>query len=308
MAVQTWEEILAAAQLSADERKILDNIQQKVPEFKDGWLRQSDYSRRSAEIAARKAEYDTAVATAAKWDAWADEKVPIWNTLKEKGAVDDDGNLLFLTEREQLKQDLEKARLQAAAGGEVDPEELKKNVLEVIKANGGATKEEITALIASEAKRLSAETVENKYQEFETNFNQKTIPFVAGFSTAVAVEAMRYEKETGKDWTDDNAKEFFDLMAKENNFKPSEVGKIYLKPFRDARATEEEIERRAEAKARERGGMPGGGGEPYIPQGTGEGSLQRMLRESAVEEGDVESLVTAAAQKAAGELRAEGKR
>src|SRR5712664_2926021 len=119
MAVQTWEEILAAAQLSADERKLLDNTLQKVPALKEGWLRHDDYSRKTQEIAARKTEYDTAVATAAKWDAWADEKVPIWDKLKEKGAVDDDGNLLWPTERERLQSEMEILKKQVVTGGDV---------------------------------------------------------------------------------------------------------------------------------------------------------------------------------------------
>src|ERR1700735_4180036 len=99
MAVQTWEEILAAAQLSADERKLLDNTLQKVPALKEGWLRHDDYSRKTQEIAARKSEYDTAVANSQKWDAWADEKQPLWKKLEDSGAVDADGNLVWLTEK-----------------------------------------------------------------------------------------------------------------------------------------------------------------------------------------------------------------
>jgi hypothetical protein len=281
MAVQTWEEILAAAQLSADERKLLDNIVQKVPEFKDGRLRQADYSRYMTELTARKSEYDKAVETAAKWDAWADEKQPLWNKLKENGAVDDDGNLLWLTEKRRLADEVETLKKQVVAGGDVDPKELDRRINEIVKANGGVTREEMTALVASEARKLAAETVNEKYKGFETNFNEKTIPFVAGFSTAMAVQAARYEKETGKDFTADVQKEYFDLMAKEQKFDPYVIGELVLKPIRAEKASKAEVERlaneRAEAIVKERGGLPGSGNEPYIPQGGGGGTLQKML-------------------------------
>ena len=311
MAVQTWEEILAAAQLSADERKLLDNTLQKVPALKEGWLRHDDYSRKTQEIAARKAEYDTAVATASKWDAWADEKVPIWQKLVEKGAVTDDGDLLWPTEKEKLEADLKLAREQALAGGDMDPKELERRIQEVVKANGGVTVAEYQALAAAEAKKMASEIVDGKYKEFEITFNEKTIPFVTGFSTAMAIQASKYEKETGKEFTAETQKEFFDLMSKEKDFDPYSAGKKFLEPIRTQKKNELEIERLAQERAgkiiAERGGLPGGGGEGYIPQGGGMGSLQRMLEMSkAAPIGDVESALQDAVTKGTQELAQAG--
>lgn len=311
MAVQTWEEILAAAQLSADERKLLENTLQKLPALKEGWLRHDDYSRKTQEIAARKTEYDTAVANSQKWDAWADEKQPLWKKLEETGAVDADGNLLWPTEKQKLSTEIETLKKQVVTGGDVDPAELDKRINEIVKANGGVTREELSALVASEAKKLAAETVDEKYKGFQTDFNEKTIPFVTGFSTAMAIQANKYEKETGKEFTAETQKEFFDLMSKEQNFDPYQIGPKFLEPVRQAKKNSEEVERLANERAdkiiAERGGLPGGGGEGYIPQGGGSGSLQRMLELSKTNTvGDVETLLQDAVTQGTKELAAQG--
>lgn len=312
MGVQSWEEILAAAQLSADERKLLDNTLQKVPALKEGWLRQDDYSRKTQEIAARKTEYDTAVANSQKWDAWADEKQPLWDKLEKSGAIDGDGNLVWLTEKQRLATEIDTLKKQVVAGGDVDPAELDKRINEIVKANGGVSREEMNALVASEAKKLAAETVEAKYTEYQNKFNEETIPFVTGFATAMAIQASQYEKESGKPFTRDTQKEFFDLMSKEKNFDPYEIGPKFLEPARTAKKNAEEVERLANERAdkiiAERGGMPGGGGEGYIPQGGGQGSLQRMLELSKTATGDVESMLQDAVAQGTKELHAAGVR
>ncbi len=312
MAVQTLEEILAAAQLSAEERKLLDNTLQKVPALKEGWLRQDDYSRKTQELAARKAEADTAIANSQRWEAWADEKQPLWEKLKEKGAVDDDGNLLWPAEKERLEADLKLAREQAVAGADMNPEELTRRVTEIVKANGGVTQAELNALWASEGRKLAEEVVDAKYKGFETNFNEKTIPFVAGFSTAMAVQATRYEKETGKEFTAEVQKEYFDLMAKEQKFDPYVIGEMILKPIKEKKTSEAEIERLAQERAdkiiAQRGGLPGSGDEPYIEQGGG-GSLQKMLALSKEQSAtDVETLLQEAVAQGTKELAAAGVR
>lgn len=313
MAVQTWEDILASAQLSAEERRLIDNTLQKVPALKEGWLRQDDYSRKMTDLSKQRTETEALKGEYERWVAWADEKVPIWEKLVEKGAVDDNGNLLWPTEKERLEADLKLAREQALAGGDMDPKELERRIQEVVRANGGVTREEYAALAASEAKKMATEAVESKYKEFETGFNERTIPFVAGFSTAMAVQAARYEKETGKEFTAEVQKEYFDLMAKEKNFDPYAIGKKYLEPIVSKKTTEAEIERlaneRAEKIIRDRGGLPGTGGEGYIPQDGGQGSLQKML-EMSKEAGsmDVETRLDQAVTQAAKEMRMAGVR
>ena len=84
----------------------------------------------------------------------------------------------------------------------MDPKQLEElvdtaNVKEIAKQAGGLTREEITALYASESKKL----VEEGFTEREEKFNTETIPFVAGFSAGVAVVASHYEQESGEKWT-----------------------------------------------------------------------------------------------------------
>lgn len=311
MAVQTWEEILAAAHLSGDERKLIDNIVQKVPEFKDGRLRQADYDRNIQKLKAQEGEYKEALTYNEKMKAWADEKVPIWESLVAAGAIDEESKPLWPEEKARLAKELEDAR-KAAVGGDMDPAELDKRVKEIVAQSGmSLSAEQYRNLYASEGKKLVEETVDAKYKEFEKNFNEKTIPFTTGFATSMAIMAGKYEKETGKEFTDEDQKAVFDLMSKEGDFNPRTAVTKYMKPVVDEKKTASEIERLAQERAdkiiAERGGMPGGGSEGHFPTGEARGSLQRMLEESKPGEGDVESLVMAASRTAAAELRSSGK-
>jgi hypothetical protein len=311
MAVQTWEEIVAAAQLSADERKLLDNIVQKVPEFKDGRLRQADYDRNIQKLKSQEKEYTEALEYNGKMKAWADEKVPIWESLVAAGAIDEESKPLWPEEKARLAAELEAAK-KAAVGGEMDPAELDKRVKEIVAQSGlSLNAEQYRNLYASEGKKLVEETINAKYTEFEKNFNEKTIPFTTGFATSMAIMANKYEKETGKEFTDDDQKAVFDLMSKEQDFNPRTAVAKYMEPTVREKKTAAEVERLATERAdkiiAERGGLPGGGSEGNFPTGEARGSLQKMLEESKPGEGDVESLAMAAGRTAAAELRAAGK-
>lgn len=310
MAVQTFEEIIAAAQLSADERKLLDNLLQKTPTLKDGWLRQDDYSRKTQEIAAKKKEFDEAVEYNQRMKAWADEKVPIWESLVEQGVIDDESKPLWPEEKKRFEKELEDAKKAALAGGDMDPAELDKRVKAIVAESGlSLTTEQYRNLYASEGKKLVEETVNEKYKEFEKNFNEKTIPFTTGFATSMSIMAGKFEKETGKEFTDEDQIAVFALMTKEHDFNPRTAVAKYMEPTVREKKTAEEIERKAtelaQKKIQEMGGLPGGGGEPFIPQGQSKGSLQQMLDASAEKDGNIESLARQAASKAAGELRTE---
>lgn len=311
MAVQTWDEILAAAQLSADERKLIDNIVQRVPEFKDGRLRQADYDRNIQKVKAQEKEYQETLEYNKRMKAWADEKVPIWESLVEAGAIDEESKPLWPAEKARLAEELEAAK-KAALGGEMDPAELDKRVKEIVAASGlSLNAEQYRNLYKSEGQKLVEETINARYAEFEKNFNEKTIPFTTGFATSMAIMAGKYEKETGKEFTDDDQKAVFDLMAKEQDFNPRSAVTKYMEPVVREKKTAAEVERLAEERAQkiiaERGGLPGGGSEGHYPTGEARGSLQKMLEESAAGEGDIETLAQAASRKASAELRAAGK-
>lgn len=310
MAVQSFEEILAAAQLSAEERKLIDNIKQKVPEFEKGYLRQDDYSRKTQELATERKKYETAIEYSERMKTWADEKVPIWESLVESGVIDEESKPIWPEEKRKMQEALEEAK--KAIGGDMDPAELDKRVKAIVAESGlKLTAEEWKNVYASEGKKLVEETIDAKYAGFQKDFNEKTIPFTTGFATSMAIMAGKYEKETGKEFTDDDQKAVFDLMAKEQDFNPRTAVAKYMEPTVRQKKTDAEVEKRAQEladkKVAEMGGLPGGGNEPYIPQGQGRGSLQAMLDESAAAEGDVESLAAAAGRKAAAELRSEGK-
>jgi hypothetical protein len=305
MPAKTLEEVLGS--LSAEERKLFDNTLSKNPELKDGWLRQDDFSRKSAELQARKAEYDEAKAYSERMAAWADQNVPVWEKLAEAGIIDKDtGDELWTAQKTELEKQLEEARKQAV-GGDMDPAELDKRVREIVKANGGLTPEEMKAVVASQAKTLAEEAVSQRLKEEEKKFNENTIPFVWGGAAALASSVNRYEKETGKEFTDEDTRKLFELMTERKNYDARSMMSEYMAPIKKVKDTEVEIQRRVQEELAKRGGgMPGGGHEPYIPQPEEKGNLQKMLERSAGE-GDFENVIAAQAVKAAQELRAAGK-
>ena len=313
MAVKTFDEIYSS--LSADEKKLLDNVIAKEPELKGGWLRQDDYSRKQNELKSKQAEYDEAVSYKAKMEPWAGKVYSTLEGAAEKGWFDlETGEEHFTDKYTELEKQLEAAKL----GGDMDPKQLEevvtKKVQEIAKQAGGLTREEAAALYASESKKL----VDEGFKEREAKFNAETIPFVAGFSAGVAVLANRYEQESGEKWTPEKQKELFELMNKEQNFDALKVEEKFFAPVREKKKIADEIEekakKRADEIAKERGyGMPGDGTERFIPQppgGDARGLLQKALDESAGgDKGpvDINDLVRAGVVEGAKELIEAGK-
>jgi hypothetical protein len=282
MAVKTWDEIYYS--LSADEKKLIDNLHAKEPELKAGWLRRDDYSRAQNELKSKQTEYEEAVAYKTKMEPWAGKVYSTLESAAEKGWFDlESGEEHFTDKYTELEQQLEAAKL----GGEMDPKQLDDlvtaKVKEIAKNAGGLTREEATALYAAESKKL----VEAGFTEREAKFNSETIPFVAGFSAGVAVLASRYEQESGEKWNPEKQKELFALMSTEQNFDALKVEDKFMAPIRSKKEEEKRIEERAQAIAKEKygsNGMPGGGNERFIPQTPVEnpiGLLQKAMAESA---------------------------
>ena len=303
MAVKTFEEIYA--QLSADERKVIDNVFAKEPELKGGWTRLDDYSRKTQELAQEKKKFETDLEYAQRMKAWADDAVPKYDALVAKGIIDKDtGEELWTTQKAELEKQLEEAR-KAAVGGDMDPAELDKRVREIVKAAGGLTPEELKAVVASQSKQLALETFGEEWTKKEKDFNEKTIPFVGGFSAATAVVAMHFEKETGEPWTADKQKELYALMSQKNNFDPFALEADLLAPARAKKAKDKEIQDAIDADRKTRSSMPGGGGEEFIVQGDQKGALQKALEQSGG--ADFETTIKTHAVEAAKALAAEGK-
>ena len=316
MAVKTFEEIYSG--LSAQEKALIDNLFTKEPELKGGWLRQDDYSRKQNELKSKETVYEEAVEYKARMEPWAGKVYSTLESAAEKGWFDlDKGEEHFTDKYTELEQQLEAAK---ALGGDMDPKQLDelvtKKVQEIAKNAGGLTREEATALYAAETKKM----VEDGFTAREAKFNAETIPFVAGFSAGVAVLASRYEQESGEKWTPEKQEELFEVMSKEKNFDALKVEEKFLAPVREKKARVQEVEdlakKRAEEILKERGisaGMPGGGGERFIPQppgGDARGLLQKALEDSAGgDKGpvDVRDLVQAGGVEGAKELIESGK-
>jgi hypothetical protein len=305
MAVKTFEEIYS--QLSADEKKVFDNAIAKEPELKDGWLRRDDYSRKTQELSSEKKKFEDRLSYADRMENWAKEYVPVVDGLMEKGVIDQEGNNLWESQKAQLEKDLEDARKAALTGGEMKPEELDQRVRQIIKDAGTAlSTEEVKALYASEGKKMAQEVFDENWTTKEKNFNEKTIPFVSGFSAGVAVVASRFERETGEPWTADKQKELFDLMSKEQNFDPFKMEEKLLAPHKEKKEREKVIEEEVNKRvSKMRETMPGAGGEDFIPNPEQKGALQVALEQSG--SGDFESMIRSKAVEAAKALHQEGK-
>lgn len=312
MAVKTFDDIYSG--LSAQEKTLLDNVFAKEPELKGGWLRQDDYSRKQNELKSKQSEYEEAVAYKAKMEPWSQEAYERIHALEEAGVLDPEGKVLWTDQKAELERKIEEAK---ALGGEVDPKQLEalvdSKVKEIAKNAGGLTREEAAALYASESKKL----VDAGFSEREEKFNKETIPFVAGFSAGVAVLASRYEQESGEKWSTEKQQELFKLMSTEQNFDALKIEDKFMSPIRSKKEEDKRIEERAQAIAREKygaTGMPGGGGERFIPQPPREdarGLLQKALEDSAGTGGkgpvDVRDLVNAGVVEGAKELIDSGK-
>jgi len=307
MAVKSFEEVYG--QLSADEKKLFDSTLTKHPELKEGWLRQDDYSRKLNEFKSKEKDFEEAQAEKAKYDEWADRTIPVWKKLAEQGIVDEEtGEELWTKQKSELEQQLEEAKKAALAGGDMDPKELDRRVTEIVKANGGVTKEEMAALIQSEAKKLASEVFTEQWQGKEKDFNEKTIPFVAGFSAGTAVVASQFEKETGEAWTKERQAQMFELMAAKKNFDPFAVKEELIAPFKAKKDQEAEIERRVQERLQATKGLPESGDETFIPEAEkAKGALRQMLDRSAEAEGDTMTLIMNKAREAGSQMRSEGK-
>ena len=195
----------------------------------------------------------------------------------------------------------------------MDAAELDKRVKEIVAQSGlSLNAEQYRNLYASEGKKLVEETINAKYTEFEKNFNEKTIPFTTGFATSMAIMAGKYEKETGKEFTDEDQKAVFDLMSRRS--RTSIPGRLWRSTWnrpsakrRRKRKLSGWLQERADKIIAERGGLPGGGSEGFIPDGPKQGQSAKDVGRERSSEGDVESLAMAAGTKGGSRIATDGK-
>ena len=270
MPVMTYEQIYAS--LSAEQKSLLDNIYTEHPELKNGWLRQDDYSRKQNELR-------EAVAYKERMEPWAQQAYERIHQAEEAGLFDENGNVVWDQKVKDYERQIEEARKAALAGGDMKPEEIDARVREIIKANGGSVSaDEYKALIAEESRKVAQAVFGEEWKNKEADFNTKTIPFVAGFSTSMAVIASRYERETGEKWTAETQAKAYELMSKENNFDPFKMEETLLAPYREKKSREQEIQAGiAKGIQEQRERMGETNSFRSGPPSTGMGALQRAM-------------------------------
>jgi hypothetical protein len=154
MAVETFDQIYG--RLSADEKKLLDNLFAKEPELKKGWLRQDDFSRRSDELQTKQSRLVELERYEAEMAPWAEEAHKRIRTMETAGIIDAEGRDLWT----EQKTDFEKRIAAAAlAGGDMNPEELEKRVKDIMKMSGAQfTQDEIKVLAEATSRKMAEET------------------------------------------------------------------------------------------------------------------------------------------------------
>jgi hypothetical protein len=196
--VALHEDLVEALQLIADpkERQQQQAILEKYPQFGEGWLRQSDYSKKQTQLQKERETFETQAATQKaeheRWEKWYNENKP------EYDRVFDENKTLKAAEVELKKQLAERP----AAEGELDEAALQAKLEQLAASKGFVSQAEITKLVSDAATA--------KAKELSEQFVGSTLP-----------AAMHYAYKLGelRDSYKDEFKDRFDDMAFSKHFE-----------------------------------------------------------------------------------------
>lgn len=120
-----FEELLESIPDEGD-RKALEEIGGKYQVVRDGHLRQSDYSRKMDELAAKTKELQAKLDEATRWNEWAGENY-VYDAYGEgKGATKRELEQVKLAE--QYRAQMEELQQRISEGGEVNFDDVKKHI------------------------------------------------------------------------------------------------------------------------------------------------------------------------------------
>ncbi len=257
-----FEELLEAIPDEGD-RKALGEIAGKYQQLRDGYLRQSDYSRKMDEIAAQAKEHQAKLEEAQRWAKWAEENYVYDAYGDGKGAT---------------KRELEQSKLAEQYRAQVD--ELNQRISEGGDVNFDDVKAHIEKLGYVKGEEFNAQAKQFEEQVYGTVGN------AISAITALPALVLRHDKEFGE------------VLDEDALFKHANEKKLPLKSAYDdfvasrrEEARQKEIEERIakakeEARAellKERGmspaSMPVDSGESQI------GPLGKLMHGEAMEEG-----------------------
>lgn len=255
--------------------------------IKDGTLRQSDYSRKSAEVQAEQR----------KWKEWYEGNVTKHQTLR--------------TDYDRLNGELTSTReeIEKLRSGELDVDEatLNAKVDARLKSLGDSyvSKTELNAIIAQEASKLATEAAKTEMQAQSTKFLTETWPAATEILASLMEASYSHREEFGKPLTREDRQAIGALMKEQNIMDPQEAYKRWVSPQR----TEVEIKKKVDAGIEEykkthtgNEGFPAVTGAPELGpvQMARAGKLPTLPENYSIGDGS-------AAAAAAAELRAEAK-
>lgn len=289
--------------LPEETQKVLTPVCEANPALGEGWLRQEDYSRQSAEIANQKKELEGREAKAKEWQDWWKDSEPVYKRTQAENQRLREEAAALKGQQEALNERLKTALKE----GDVDPEILKANVNtridEEFKVRGFVTQEKINAIIAEENSKLDTKIkaiAETILQQERKTFLEETLPATVHFNQSLLEIAQDYKDEFG---TKLPRAELSKFMQDNKLADPQKAFEMWVGPKRTEKALKAAEERgRAEGKKEvlESRGMPGNGALPSPEMG----HMEAAFRKS---NGAQISTTREAASAAAAELIAEGK-
>lgn len=259
--------------------------------IKEGTLRQSDYSRKSAEVQSEQK----------KWKEWYDGNVKKHETLR--------------TEYDTLKGQFDTTRteLEKIRSGELDVDEATLNAKVDARLNSlgdrYVSKSELNAIIQQEAAKLAGDTARTEVQAQTTKFLTETWPAATEILASLMEASYSHREEFGKPLSRDDRKAIGELMKERNIMDPMKAYDEWIGPKRTEAKIKKEVDEGVakgidEFKKTHTGneGFPGVTGVPELGpvQMARAGKVPQLPENYSIGDGS-------AAAAAAAEIRAEGK-
>lgn len=241
MAVNSFDEVLNSLVGDPDDREVLENLSTKYPEIKNGWLRQSDYSR--------------------KLDSFRDteKKVEAWNKWAEEN-WDKDNNApkmeIYWRNRAQ--------ELESQAGTDMTFDEIKNFTEGLMTERGVMTKTDFESAINNKAQEIDKGFQGSAY--FSAVIAEKTAEHLSEFGKPLKVR--EFISKLGEYGTNDLDAAYDRYVAEDRKTREEKALEEKIERIR----SEEREKAKQEVLAQHTGGLPIDQGEPTA------GHLEAKLR------------------------------
>lgn len=241
MAVNSFDEVLNSLVGDPDDREVLESLSTKYPEIKNGWLRQSDYSRKLDSFRDTEKKVEA-------WNKWAEEN---WD--KENNAPKME---VYWRNRAQ--------ELESQAGTDMTFDEIKNFTEGLMTERGVMTKTDFESAINSKAQEIDKGFQGSAY--FSAVIAEKTAEHLSEFGKPLKVR--EFISKLGEYGTNDLDAAYDRYVAEDRKTREEKA----LEEKIDRIRSEEREKAKQEVLAQHTGGLPIDQGEPTA------GHLEAKLR------------------------------